>query len=92
MWQRACREAVDPGGLVPPCKGAVQAEAGKVKLMSKMVALSTHGSQRFAVWWDDLSSHTRGRENTLTCVLHGVSLTVTSQGTTSAPPGQQRRM
>lgn len=38
-------------------RGARQAEAGKVKFMSKVAALSTHVSPRFAVWWDDLFIH-----------------------------------
>ena len=59
----------------------MKAEAGKAKLMREMVALTMPVSQRCDVSWDDLSSLTQGRENTLTCTHeHGESLAVAPKG------------
>lgn len=41
----------------------METEAGKVKFMREVVALSMHVSQRFAVLWDGLSNHAQEREN-----------------------------
>lgn len=52
--QRTYREAVGPHGPAPPwgVGRAMTAEAGRVKFMSEVVALSMPVSQRFVVLWD----------------------------------------
>lgn len=52
--------------------------------MREMVALTMHMSQRCGVSWDDLSSLTQGRENTLTCTHgHRERLAVAPHGNSS---------
>lgn len=78
--QRACKEAVGPPGPAPPwgtgrVGGAMKTEAGEVKFMGEVLALSSRVSQRFAVLWDGLSNHAQEKENT--CTLYSSRLTVT---------------
>jgi hypothetical protein len=63
--QRECRDAIGPRGPAPPWEeeGTMETEAGKVKFLREVVALSMHVSQRFAVLWDGLSNHAQKREN-----------------------------